>query len=119
MLKITRILFILSSASLLSTQTTEDLKRFMNTYDQLKLDQQANEVVKKGIESEKDPTEGPVRLLIDPGDMTKYYNEKMNVIKKDLDCQPCMKRICPLGHHNCMKLIEATDVLNAVNSFKR
>ena len=85
MLKIIRILFISSSVSLLLSQTTEDLKRFMDTYDKLKVDQQANEIVKKGIESEKDPTEGPVRLLINPGDMTKYYNEKMNVIKKDLE----------------------------------
>jgi len=85
MLKIIRILFILSSVSLLLSQTTEDLKKFMDTYDKLKVDQQANEIVKKGIESEKDPTEGPVRLLINPGDMTKYYNEKMNVIKKDLE----------------------------------
>jgi protein involved in polysaccharide export with SLBB domain len=56
----------------------------MNTYDKLKADQQANEVVKKGLESEKDPDDGPVRLLIDPGDMAKYYREKMKVIQKDL-----------------------------------
>jgi len=85
MLKIIRILLTISLASPLLSQTAEELKRFMDTYDKLKVDQQANEIVKKGIESEKDPDEGPVRLLIDPGDMTKYYLEKMKVIKKDLD----------------------------------
>ena len=85
MKKIIRILFILSLISFISGQTAEELKRFMDTYDKLKTDQQANEVVKKGLESEKDPDDGPVRLLINPGDMTEYYREKMNVIKKDLD----------------------------------
>jgi len=33
-----------------------------------------------------------------------------NVFKK-LDCQPCMKRECPLIHHNCMKMIRAEDVI--------
>ena len=69
MQRITRILFILSSLSFISGQTAEELKRFMDTYDKLKVDQEANEVVKKGLESEKDPDDGPVRLLIDPGDM--------------------------------------------------
>jgi len=27
-----------------------------------------------------------------------------------------MKRTCPLKHHNCMKLIKASDVLKAVES---
>ena len=80
-----RILLILSLFSLLSGQTAEELKRFMDTYDKLKVDQEANEVVKKGLESEKGPDDGPVKLLIDPGDMAKYYEEKMNVIKKDLE----------------------------------
>ena len=85
MYKIIRILFILSSINILISQNAEELKRFMNTYDKLKVDLEANEVVKKGIQSEKDPEEGPVRLLIDPGDITKYYIEKMTVIKNDLD----------------------------------
>ena len=83
-IRITRILFIFIFGSVLFAQSAEELKRFMNTYDKLKADQQANEVVKKGLESEKDPDDGPVRLLIDPGDMAKYYREKMKVIRKDL-----------------------------------
>ena len=84
-IRITRILFIFIFGSVLFAQSAEELKRFMNTYDKLKADQQANEVVKKGLESEKGPDDGPVRLLIDPGDMAKYYREKMKVIQKDLN----------------------------------
>jgi len=49
---------------------------------------------------------------------SQWMNQKSIVVKKDLDCQPCMKRTCPLSHHNCMKLIKAVDVLNAVDSIK-
>jgi len=49
---------------------------------------------------------------------SQWMNEKSMIIKKDLECQPCMKRVCPLKHHNCMKLVEASDVLDAVNSFE-
>jgi heptosyltransferase II len=45
---------------------------------------------------------------------SQWKNEKAVVIKKNLDCQPCMKRVCPLKHHNCMKLIDASDVINAI-----
>jgi len=46
-----------------------------------------------------------------------WMNEKSFIVKKYLDCQPCMKRTCPLQHHNCMKLIKAEEVLSAVKSF--
>jgi heptosyltransferase II len=46
---------------------------------------------------------------------SQWMNKKNIVVKKNLDCQPCMKRTCHLKHHNCMKLIEASDVLEAVN----
>ncbi len=45
---------------------------------------------------------------------SQWMNEKSVIVKKDLDCQPCMKRTCPLKHHNCMKFIKSGDVLSAV-----
>ncbi len=42
-----------------------------------------------------------------------WMNKTSSIVKKNLDCQPCMQRTCPLGHHNCMKLIKASDVLDA------
>ena len=47
---------------------------------------------------------------------SQWMNEKSLIVKKNLDCQPCMKRTCPLGHHNCMNLIKAVDVLDSVKS---
>ncbi|WP_369178966.1 lipopolysaccharide heptosyltransferase II [Candidatus Thiodubiliella endoseptemdiera] len=43
----------------------------------------------------------------------QWMNQKSVIIKKNLECQPCMKRICPLKHHNCMKKIKANEVLDA------
>ena len=48
---------------------------------------------------------------------SQWMNEKSVIVKKNLECQPCMKRTCPLKHHKCMKLLEASDVLGAVRTF--
>ncbi len=45
---------------------------------------------------------------------SQWMNNKSIIVKKNLDCQPCMKRMCPLQHHECMKLITAVEVLDAV-----
>ncbi|MBL7005094.1 MAG: lipopolysaccharide heptosyltransferase II [Gammaproteobacteria bacterium] len=45
---------------------------------------------------------------------SQWMNKKSIIVNKNLDCQPCMKRTCPLGHHDCMNLIKAIDVLDAV-----
>jgi heptosyltransferase-2 len=50
------------------------------------------------------------------GETSQWMNAKNAIVKKNLSCQPCMKRTCPLKHHNCMKQIESIDVLNAVES---
>jgi len=45
---------------------------------------------------------------------SQWMNKKSIIVKKNLDCQPCMKRTCPLQHHDCMNLIKAIDVLDGV-----
>jgi len=47
---------------------------------------------------------------------SQWHNPEGVIVKKEMDCAPCMKRTCPLKHHECMKLIEAEDVLQAVNT---
>jgi len=44
----------------------------------------------------------------------KHYK----IIKKNLDCQPCMKRECPLLHNNCMRLIKPKEVLAAISEIR-
>lgn len=44
---------------------------------------------------------------------SQWQNPKGVIVKKELQCTPCMKRSCPLKHHECMKLIEAEDVISA------
>ena len=47
---------------------------------------------------------------------SQWKNSNSFVLKKNLECQPCMKRTCPLKHHNCMSLIKSKDVLLALES---
>ena len=47
---------------------------------------------------------------------SQWMNEKSNLVKKELACQPCMKRVCPLGHHNCMEEINSKDVIDSALS---
>ncbi|MBK7980204.1 MAG: lipopolysaccharide heptosyltransferase II [Ignavibacteriae bacterium] len=45
------------------------------------------------------------------------FRENDKVMEIDLDCRPCSSHgsnSCPLGHHNCMKLIEPSIVLNEI-----
>jgi heptosyltransferase-2 len=56
---------------------------------------------------------GPTR----DDETSQWMNKKSIIVKKNLECQPCMKRTCPLKHHNCMSLIKAIDVLNTIKSF--
>ncbi len=45
----------------------------------------------------------------------QWNNPHEHIITKNLDCAPCMKRVCPFGHHDCMKLITSDDVLKVIN----
>ena len=43
-----------------------------------------------------------------------WMNPKCKIIRKKISCSPCMKRICPLSHHKCMKNLEVFDVIKAI-----
>jgi len=47
---------------------------------------------------------------------SQWMNDNGTIIKSNLECQPCMRRDCPLIHHNCMKSIKSTDVLEAIEA---
>jgi len=56
---------------------------------------------------------GPTKV----NETSQWMNEKSMVVKKNFECQPCMKKTCPLKHHNCMKLIDESDILDAAKKF--
>ncbi|MBU1657513.1 lipopolysaccharide heptosyltransferase II [bacterium] len=43
-----------------------------------------------------------------------WKNAKSKMVRHEMECSPCMKRECPLGHHECMKSITASEVIEAV-----
>lgn len=45
---------------------------------------------------------------------TRFAGERS--VHLDLDCQPCMKRVCPLRHHDCMMKLEPARVLEAAEA---
>jgi len=47
-------------------------------------------------------------------DYTPPLTDKAQVISKRLDCSPCFKRDCPLGHTNCLRKIPVQEILAAV-----
>mgnify|MGYP001006960981 CR=1 FL=1 len=49
-------------------------------------------------------------------EILEIINDKNINIKKNLSCQPCMKRKCPLKHNNCMKLIKADEIFGIYHS---
>jgi len=53
---------------------------------------------------------GPTRFK----ETNQWNNPNENIITKNLECAPCMKRTCPLKHHDCMKLITADDVFKTL-----
>ncbi len=53
---------------------------------------------------------GPTRHL----ETHQWMNTNEMLLRKEMDCAPCMKRVCPLKHHDCMKLITANDVLEVI-----
>jgi heptosyltransferase-2 len=57
----------------------------------------------------------PVVCLIGPTDpnYTNYCLEQTVLLRKDLPCSPCQRKVCPLGHHRCMRDITVEEVIAA------
>jgi len=61
--------------------------------------------------------ERPSVVLFGPSDIryTKMNLERTRVVMRDdLPCLPCTRRVCPLGHHDCMIGISAEQVFSQV-----
>jgi len=61
---------------------------------------------------------GPTRH----NETNQWKNEYEMLLRKDIDCAPCMKRACPLqnekDNHACMKIITADDVIKRLKEEK-
>jgi heptosyltransferase-2 len=57
----------------------------------------------------------PVVTLFGPTHIgwTETYHPRAVHLQKQVDCGPCQQRICPLGHHRCMKELTPGEVLLA------
>lgn len=48
----------------------------------------------------------------------QWMNAKSVIVRHEMECAPCMKRECPLGHHECMLSITAQEVIYALKSLE-
>ena len=45
-----------------------------------------------------------------PSTVAPPLSDKARIVERTLPCRPCFERVCPLGHLDCLNLIEASDV---------
>ena len=43
----------------------------------------------------------------------QWQNPKSVIVRHEMPCAPCMKRVCPLKHHECMQAITPKEVIEA------
>lgn len=48
---------------------------------------------------------------------TPPLNDKAKILYAGLSCSPCFKRVCPLGHTDCLTGISASSVISELNTF--
>lgn len=63
----------------------------------------------------------PLVALFGPTDPRRIgpYSGAARVVQHAVPCAPCYRRVCPLRHHNCLKLLEPATVHEAVTSVRR
>ena len=57
---------------------------------------------------------GPTRWR----ETSPYANENARILHLNLPCMPCMKRVCPLGTHACMKNLLPQMVIDAIKELE-
>ncbi len=55
---------------------------------------------------------GPTRHL----ETSQWQNTHSKIVRHDMECAPCMKRECPLKHHECMSSITSKEVIDTAIS---
>lgn len=48
---------------------------------------------------------------------TPPLTDSLEIVHTDIDCRPCFKRECPLGHQNCLNELMPKQVISAINAF--
>ena len=57
---------------------------------------------------------GPTRWR----ETSPYANENARILHLNLPCMPCMKRVCPLGTHACMKNLLPQMAIDAIKELE-
>jgi len=62
-----------------------------------------------------DAVGAPIVAVFGPTDWiaTPPFGKRHAIVRTPIECSPCLKRVCPLGHHNCMKRVPVEDVVEA------
>ena len=57
----------------------------------------------------------PMVAIFGPTDwiVTPPFGKTHTIVRHEIECSPCLKRVCPLGHHDCMKKVDVAQVLRA------
>lgn len=48
---------------------------------------------------------------------TPPLTDKLEMVHTDIECRPCFKRECPLGHQDCLNKLMPSQVISAVDKF--
>jgi heptosyltransferase-2 len=49
---------------------------------------------------------------------TPPLSDNVKIINTDIECRPCFKRTCPLGHMDCLNKLSAQRVFDEISTFE-